>query len=210
MERHRSRSTDPPHGSAERWSDRNRDECRPIKSVDAWPAATGIPGPSARPVGDVQTSGRDSVDPGCFFPSDSLRDQLQAIRRRLWILNATLESLPAKIELAYRLRSQVASRDGQGQPRNTSDGSGDKRLTFTAKGAHGGWLARWKLARLRSRADRAERRAVAAIHDASAAFGAALNAVLHAAIARVKADDACRDPSCDRPSRHVAENAGVS
>ena len=65
-------------------------------------------------------------------------------------------------------------------------------------GALGGWRARWKLARLRSRADRAERRAAVAIHDASDSFGAALEAVLHAH-ARVKADQACVFPAAPAP-----------
>ena len=40
-----------------------------------------------------------------------------------------------------------------------------------------GWWARWKLARLRSRASRAEARAAAALYDASVSFGEALEAV---------------------------------
>ncbi len=141
--------------------------------------------------------------------SNSLRDQLPAIRRRLWILNATLESLPAKIELAYRLRSEVANGDGPDQPWNRPDACGNQRLTFKAKRAIGGWWARWKLARLRSRADWAERRAVIAIHDASNSFSSALDAVLHAAIARVTADDVCLDPSHIRPCRRAAEDGGL-
>jgi hypothetical protein len=128
--------------------------------------------------------------------SSSLRDQLQTIRRRLWILNATLESLLAKFEVAYRMKSEVAGRDGSNAPRYTADAAGNKRLTLKAKGTLGGWWARWRLVRLRSRADRAERRAVVAIHDASASFGAALDAVLHAAIARVEADEVSLGPSC--------------
>ncbi len=118
-----------------------------------------------------------------------MRDQLQAIRRRLWILSATLEYLPAKIELAYRARIEVAGRDGTDHSRPISDQPSDGPPVVKAPAALRGWLARWKLARLRARADRAERRAAAAIGDASASFAQALQAVLLAAIARVKADE---------------------
>jgi hypothetical protein len=210
MERHRSRSTDFPHGSDELWSARNKDERRGSPSVDVRPIAARIPRPSPRPEGGVKTSARNSVEQRFFLPSESLRDQLQAIRRRLWILNATLESLHAKIELACRMRSEVASGDGSDHPRKIPDASGGEPLTLKAHGAIGGWWARWKLARLRSRADRAERRAVVAIHDASASFSAALDAVLHAAIVRAKADEIVLDPSCVGASRRAAENGSVS
>src|SRR5258708_7903857 len=58
-----------------------------------------------------------------------------------------------------------------------------------------------------SRADRAERRTAAAIQDASVSLDTTPAAVRQAAVARVKADEAClsscRAPSprkCDRPS----------
>ena len=120
-----------------------------------------------------------------------MHDQFQAIRHRLWILNTTLESLPVKIELGYRLKSDVAGVDASDQRRLTPDTSGGKRLAFKVKGALADCWARWKLARLRARADWAERRAVVAIHSASASFGAALDAVVHAAIVYLKADRLC-------------------
>jgi hypothetical protein len=142
-------------------------------------------------------SGNNSADRAAFCPSRPLLEQLVAIRRRLWILNATLESLPAKIELAYRKRSDLAGGDGPDDPRHSPDASGDERTALKDGGPVGGWLARRKLARLRSRVDRAERRAAVAINDASASFGVALEAVLDAFIACVKADEACLDPYVD-------------
>jgi hypothetical protein len=190
MECHRSRTSDLPHGSDELWWDREWDECEGSISVDARPAAATIPCPSPHDGGRVKTSGKDSADWAAFCPSRPLHEQLQAIRRRLWILNATLESLAAKIELADRRRSEVAGGDGPDQPRHSPDASGDERKVLNGGGAVGGWRARWKLARLRSRADRAGRRAAVAINDASTSFGLALKAVRDASIAREKADEA--------------------
>jgi len=118
------------------------------------------------------------------------------IRRKLWILNATLDSLPAKIELACGQSGVLAGMHGPDQPQHAGDEPGDLLPVLRAEVTLGGWRARWKLARLRSRADRAERRATVAIQNASASCGAALEAVLHAAIARGKADEACRRPGC--------------
>ena len=139
-----------------------------------------------------------------------LRDQLQVIRRRLWILSATLESLAAKIELAGRKSGMSAAGHEPDQPELLGDEAGDLRLARKAEGTLGGWRARWKVARLRWQAERAERRAAVAIHHATASFGAALEMVLHAGIAGVKADQAClsscRAPiprSCDRSSPDV-------
>jgi hypothetical protein len=107
------------------------------------------------------------------------------------------------------MRSVVAGNDGSERPRNTP-GSRNEQLTLTAKGTVGGWWAAWKLARLRSRADRAERRAVVAIHDASASFGTALEGVLDAAIARMKADEGDLGRSYAGANRTAAESVGRS
>ena len=208
MERHQSRTTDLPPVRDGSLSDRDRDECGGSTSVNAGPAVVMIPSPSSRHEGGVKASGRDTVAQDVFLPSDSLRDQLQAIRRRLWILNATLESLPAKIELACRKSGEMAGGDGPDQPQHTPDEPGDERLALQSEGFVGSWWARRKLAWLRSRADRAERRAAVAINDASASFSAALEAVLHAAIARLKADEACLGP-CRPPARGGAIEAMI-
>ena len=136
----------------------------------------------------LKSPGRDTPAEDSFVPSDSLRDQLVAIRRRLWIVNATLESLPAKIEQSYRNRSVIAGVEPS-QSRNASDMLSTERRALESQKA-AGWWARWKATRLRSRASRAEARAAAALYDASVSFGEALEAVLHAAVARVKADEA--------------------
>jgi hypothetical protein len=134
MERPRSRTTDLPHVRDELWLDRDLDKCGGSISVDAGPAVVMTSGPSPRDEGGVKTSGRDSVDKGVFLPSDSLRDQLQAIRRKLWVLNATLESLPAKIEVVCRNRGEEAGQDG-GAVSRIADGP---RRTRTGRGCRQG------------------------------------------------------------------------
>jgi hypothetical protein len=188
MERQQSRTIDPPPVRRGSLSDSDWNNCGISISVDAWSAAPMSSGPSPKDGGAVKTTGSDAGDEGVSRRSDSLRDQVQSIRRRLWILNATLESLPARIELACRKSGVPSGGDGPDQPQRIRDQPADLRPALKAEEAPGGWRARWKLARLRSRAERAERRAAVAIHDASASFGAALDAVLHAAIARVQAD----------------------
>jgi len=196
MERYQSTTINPPPVRQTSLSDRDWDKCGLPISVGAWCAASMNSGSSSRDGGGVKASARDSADQGVSHRSDLLRDQRQAIRRRLWILNATLESLPAKIELACGQSGVLAGMHGPDQPQHAGDEPGDLLPVLRAEVTLGGWRARWKLARLRSRADRAERRATVAIQNASASCGAALEAVLHAAIARGKADEACRRPGC--------------
>jgi hypothetical protein len=129
------------------------------------------------------------VKPGAFLVSEVARDQLQVIRRGLWILSARLGVLPAKIELAHLGRRELTSGDRPDRLGRSSKASGNEGVA-TQGPAGGGWRARWKLASLGSRAVRAERRAAAAIDGASASFGTALEAVLQAAIAGVEADEA--------------------
>jgi hypothetical protein len=174
---------------------------------DAISVAPMLFGLSPRNERGIKTSGRHSVDQGVSRRSDLLQERLHAIRRRLWILSATLECLPAKFELARRKSGVFAGGDGPDLLQDTHDEPGNERPTLKDQGALGGWLARWKLARLRSRAERADRRAAVALHNASASFSAALEAVLTAALASVKADEACLGPCsapsprrCDRPS----------
>jgi hypothetical protein len=127
---------------------------------------------------------------GVFVPSESLRDQLLAIRRRLWIVNATLESLPAKIEQTYSRRSSILGGASSSRVRNTSNPPCQEVPAREPHEVAGGCWARWRRAKLRSRASRAERLAAAALYNASISFGDALEAVLRAAVARVKADEA--------------------
>src|SRR5262249_41737591 len=125
-----------------------------------------------------------------FIPSESLRDQLLAIRRRLWIVNATLESLPAKIEQTYHKRNTFLGGDRFGRECKPADRSCPEAFSGERRKLVAPWWTRWRLAKLRSRAVRAERRAAAALYTASVSFGEALEAVLLSAVARVKADEA--------------------
>jgi hypothetical protein len=187
MERSQSRTTDFPRALGRALSKRDGDERRGDDSVN--PGLEAVFPPSARSHNGagLKSPGRDTPAEDSFVASDSLRDQLVAIRRRLWIVNATLESLPAKIEQSYRNRSVIAGVEPS-QFRNGSDMLSAERRAFEHQKA-AGWWARWKATRLRARASRAEARAAAALYDASVSFGEALEAVLQAAVARVKADE---------------------
>jgi hypothetical protein len=191
MDRHQMKTTDPRAVRELSLFDRDWEKSVDILSVDALSAAPIMFGPSSRAQRDFKTSTMHSMDQGVLRGSDHLQDRLDAVRRRLWILSATLEFLPAKFDLACRKSGVFAGENGLDMPQHTHDDSDHNRSTQKAQGPLGGWWAKWKLARLRSRAERVERRAAVAIHDASATFSAALEAVLHAAVARVKADEAC-------------------
>jgi hypothetical protein len=188
MERSQSRITDFPRALGRALSNRDGDERRGQDPVNPGLDAVILPTASRYNGTGLKSPGRDTPMDESFVPCDSLRDQLLAIRRRLWIVNATLESLPAKIEQTYRNRSAIAGVQPS-QSRNASDMLSTERRALERQKA-AGWWARWKATRLRARASRAEARAAAALYDASVSFGEALEAVLHAAVARVKADEA--------------------
>jgi hypothetical protein len=152
MERQRPKTMDRSAVRDESLSGRDSYQCVIGFSVDAWPAVVRTTGLSPREEGGVKTPGRDPVKPGAFLISEVVRDQLQVIRRSLWILSARLEVLPAKIELAYRRRRELTSGDRPDRLGHSSKVSGDERPA-TQGPAGGGWRARWRLARLRSRAD---------------------------------------------------------
>ena len=150
-----------------------------------------IPCLSPRDGGGVKTSGKDSADRAVFRPSDPLRNN-SALRRGPWILNATLESLSSKFEGPSH-EERGGERGGPDQPRRSPDASGDERMALKAGGGQSAVGEPGGGARLRSRADRAECRAAVAINDASISFRVALEAMLNASIARMKADEACLD-----------------
>ncbi len=132
----------------------------------------------------------DAFEHGLSRCSASFRISVVALRRKLWILNARLHSLPAKVELVYRQSGEWVHVD-EFEP-CTRDGVGlAKKLLRGGKGL-GCWPAKWNCARLRARADRAERRAVVAMNRASDSLSEAFEAVQQAACARIKAHDACR------------------
>ena len=83
---------------------------------DAHSAAHTKFGPSTSDRGRGNPSTSDSVDQGLSDFSAPLNDQLRAIRRKLWILNAKLQSLPAKIEMIYRQSGRVRSRVDDARP----------------------------------------------------------------------------------------------
>jgi hypothetical protein len=150
-----------------------------------------ILGQVSREGGGADSAGRDAVEPGIYRFSESLREQLQMIRRRLWIVNATLESLSARIVLAHRRRRDATGQNAQDLSRPSTDPSGNERLVSRFPVLLGCWWTRRKHARLRSRARRAERRALDAISDASISVNTALESVLQAAFARMTDDEAC-------------------
>jgi hypothetical protein len=191
MERHQPSTSDPQPARRGFLASRDWDRFVGSTSVDAWSVAPMNSGPSLCDGDDVATVGRESSDHRDCHRSDPVWAQLQAIRRSMWILNATLESLPAKIELARWTSAGVTGRDGFVQLRHTHRQPGDDPSALEAERAKGGWRTRWKLARLQARADRAERRAAVAVRYASASYSAAFEALLRAATARAIADQAC-------------------
>jgi hypothetical protein len=135
-------------------------------------------------------SASDSEHPPVFGASDPLWDQLHAVRRRLWIISATLETLPAKIEAALRKSGDLADGLELDHPRHSTIAPQSQRLARLPEKFIAAWWARRKVARLISRADRAERKAAAAIQHVSTSFAAALEAFLQAAVDRVNAQEA--------------------
>jgi hypothetical protein len=140
--------------------------------------------------GGIQAPIRNGASPDVPLTTAPVWDQVQAVRRRLWILSAKLDSLPAKIELAIHNTSDRAHETGSDQVRRRASALRARWLGPHSEGFVGNWWARMRLARLRLQADQAERRATDAIQHASASFGAAFEAVLQAAVARVKSDEA--------------------
>ncbi len=191
MVRHRSRTIAPTLDCRELPSNCNSDEMAGIVVGDAPSAAPTKSGPSQSDRSRTSASTRDSVDQGLSDFSAGLNDQLRAIRRKLWIFNATLNALLAKIEIAYhpsavRSESDMLDRSAQNCDRLGKDGVALKGKTIL-----GCWPARWKCARLRARAVRAERRAAVAMNDASTALSQAFEAVLQYACACAEADESC-------------------
>lgn len=210
MERHQLRTIEPPMPRPMSFSDQETRTSIDISNADTPIVAPIMFGESDEKASE--TSEGHSANHANSRHSHPLQDRLDAIRRRLWILSARLERLPAKLELACRKSGVFADGIGLDPPEHTRDDSGHSRPKRKAHGPVGAWWAWWNIARLRLRAERAERREAAAIHDASAAFNAALEAVLHAAVARVKADEACLSlpgasspPGSDRPSTNAPE-----
>ena len=133
----------------------------------------------------------DSFEHGLSHCPIPLRIPLGAIRRKLWILNAKLRSLPAKIELIHHQSGGWVNVDDL--ERSMHDGVGLAKKRIDGRKVLGCWPARWNRARLVARADRAERRAAVAMNKASVSLSNAFEAVLQAACARMRADEAYRN-----------------
>ena len=87
--------------------------------------------------------------------------------------------MPAKIELIYRQSGESVNVDGL--ERYMHDGVGLAKQRLNSRRGLGRWPAKWNRARLRARADRAERHAVVAMNKASVSLSDAFEAVLQAA-----------------------------
>ncbi len=98
-----------------------------------------ISGQVSREGGGASSPGRDPVETGICRPCDSLREQLQVIRRGLWIVNARLESSSARIALAHRRRREATGKIGHDLSRPSTDPLGDERLVSRSQGLLGRW-----------------------------------------------------------------------
>ena len=131
----------------------------------------------------------ESVEQGLSDLSALLNDQLRAIRRKLWIFNTSLDSLPAKIEMAYYQSGGWVEREKLDRSVHTCDELAKDGVVLKGKKVLNCWPTKWKCARLRARAVRAERHAAVAIKSASASLSDAFEALLQYACACAKADE---------------------
>jgi hypothetical protein len=140
------------------------------------------------------SNGEQSLERRTFSPGGALLIRLRVLHRRLWILNATFESFLARVEWASR-------RDDDGSDDTATADTLSGRTPPRERTSMTGLPARWRLARLRSRADRAEARAAVAIERAAATLALADAAVRDATEARARTDAARPGPSCvlDQP-----------
>ncbi len=201
MERHLSKTIAPTPVCRELPSNRDSDEMAGILVGDARSAAPMKFGPSSSDRGRGNPSTSDSVDQGLSDFSAPLNDQLRAIRRKLWVFTATLESLRAKIEMAYHPSGARIESDTLDRSVHTCDGLANDGFALQGKRILASWPARWKCVRLRARAVRAERQAAVAMNNASASLSHAFEAVLEYTLARAKADESCRNITRTSPSR---------
>ena len=139
--------------------------------------------------------GEQSPERRTSSPGGAILIRLRVLHRRLWILNATFESFLARVEGASR-RDDGGSDDTAAADTLLGRTSPRERATMAVS------PARWRQARLRSRADRAEARAAVAIERAAATLALADAAVRDATEARARADAAGPGPPCvlDQPS----------
>ena len=141
------------------------------------------------------SNGEQSPERRTSSPGGALLIRLRVLHRRLWILNATFESFLARVEWASR-------RDDGGSDDTATADTLLGRTSPRERATMAGLPARWRLARLRSRADRADARAARAIERAAATLALADAAVRGATEARARADAASLGPSSvlDQPT----------
>ena len=193
MERHNSRTIAPTTVCRELLSNCNSDEMAGIVVGDARSAAPTRSGLSTSDRGRGIAPTSDSVQQDLSEFSAPLDDQLRAIRRKLWIFNTTLNSLPAKIQMACRQSGEWVETEVLDRSVHTCDGLAKGGVALKSKKVLSYSPADWKCARLRARAIRAERHAAVAMNNASASLRDAFEAVLQYACARAQADDYCRN-----------------
>jgi hypothetical protein len=189
MDRHHSRTIAPKPPCRELALNGDSDELAEIvdvASLSAKPISFGR-GTSVRGRGNALTNVTvDQEFPNSTAPLD---DDLQTIRRTLWILNATLDSLIKKIEMMSDQSGMRVEKDLVDRAVHTRDRLAEEGFALEGKKILGWRPARWKCARLRARAVRAERHAAISMSNASASLSRALDAVLQYARARAKADE---------------------
>ena len=194
MERHHPRTIAPTPVCRELPSRCNSDEMVGFGGGDALRRATRF-GPSKSDQGCANSSTSASVDQGLSDFSAPLNDQLRSIRRKLWILNATLDSLLAKVELGYH---PSAYADRQRRARPVSAYIRSSRQGWARARAHEDFrvlASQMEVCAAPARAVRAERHAAVAMNNASASLSQALEAALQYACAAPKLTGPARTSS---------------
>jgi hypothetical protein len=139
MERHHSKTIAPTPVCRELPSNRDSDEMAGIVVGDARSAAPTKFCPSTSDRGRGNPSTSDSVDQGLSDFSAPLNDQLRAIRRKLWIFNATLDSLLTRFEMSYEQSAECVGREMLDRSVHTCDGLATEGLTLKGKKILGSW-----------------------------------------------------------------------
>ncbi len=133
MERHHSKTITPTPVCRELPSNLDSDEMAGIVVGNSHSAAPTKFGPSTNDRGRGNRSTCDSVEQGLFDFSAPLNGQLRAIRRKLWIFNVTLDSLPTTTETAYQQSAECVEREMLDRSVHTCDGFANEGFTLKGK-----------------------------------------------------------------------------